>query len=67
MKLSDIKFDAQDCCGVHESAHVTLASGQEIGLQRGDDVYTITYYKDGGVTGREARVDAARVEVVLAC
>lgn len=66
MKFNDIEFKAEDCCGQHASATVTLADGREIGIVRGDDLYTITYYDDGGVVGREVHVTQARVEQVIA-
>jgi len=67
MKLSDVVFKTEDCCGHHEAATVTLDDGRVVGLRRSEDVYSITYYDvDGGKIGSEDHVDATRVEEVLA-
>lgn len=66
MKLSDVVFKTEDCCGHHESATVTLDDGRVVGLRRSGDVYSITYYDGGGKIGSENQVDAHRVEEVLA-
>lgn len=66
MKLSDVVFKTEDCCGHHESATVTLNDGRVVGILRNGDVYSLIYYGDGGKIGSEAHVDAKRVEEVLA-
>lgn len=66
MKLSDVVFKTEDCCGHHETATVTLDDGRVVGLRRSEDVYSITYYGDGGKIGSEDHIDAKRVEEVLA-
>ncbi len=66
MKLSDVIFKSEDCCGHHESATVTLNDGRVVGILRHGDLYSLTYYGDGGKIGSEAHVDATRVEEVLA-
>lgn len=66
MKLTDLQFEAADCCGIHETITVTRDDGAEVGLMRGeDDTYSVTLYRNGGLWRRECCVSAERAQQIL--
>lgn len=66
MKLQEIQFAAEDCCGVHQTATVAREDGVEVGLMQGEnDTYSVTLYRNGGLWRRECCVTAERAQQLL--
>lgn len=65
MKLEDLNFAVEDCCGVHRTATVTRADGIMIGVMAGDGIYSVTMYRNGGLWKRECCVSAERAQQLL--
>lgn len=66
MKITDLKFTSESCCGLHTAATVDLGNGKSIGvIPRDDGLYNLTYYNAQGLERRESGLTANQVESVL--
>lgn len=66
IKITNLEFKADDCCGEHKTAHYVRPDGVEIGVTQGDGIYGVAlYFSGGGLMGRHANQTAEQVETFL--
>ena len=65
MKLDDLQFVSDDCCGIHKTATVTCDDGTVVGVMAGEGIYSVTLYRNGGLWRRECCVSAERAQALL--
>lgn len=66
MKITDLVFESNSCCGTCVAATVEIGNGETLGVvPREDGLYNLSFYNESGLLRRESGKTAEQVEALL--